>query len=82
MPSALMRLDQREQLLDQQRRQAERRLVEDQELRLGHQSAADRQHLLLAARQRAGALALPLGEPREDREHAAAVVPRRARPRR
>ena len=36
-------------------------------LRLRHQAAADRQHLLLAAGQRAGALALPLGEPREDR---------------
>ena len=71
MPSALMRLDQREQLLDQQRREAERRLVEDEQLRLGHQAAADREHLLLAAGQRAGALALPFGEPREDREHPA-----------
>ena len=57
MPSRVDGLDQREQLLDQQRREAERRLVEDQELRLGHQAAPDRQHLLLAAGQRAGALA-------------------------
>ena len=57
MPCAVDALDQREHLLDQQRRQAERRLVEDQQLRLGHQAAADREHLLLAARQRAGALA-------------------------
>ena len=48
--------DQREHLLDQQRRQAERRLVEDQQPRLGHQAAADREHLLLAAGQRAGGL--------------------------
>ena len=34
----------------------ERRLVEQQEARPGQQRAADRQHLLLAARQRAAAL--------------------------
>ena len=56
MPSPLMPRDQREHLLDQQRREAERGLVEDQQLRLGHQAAPDGQHLLLAARQRAGAL--------------------------
>ena len=67
-------LDQREQLLDQKRRQAERRLVEDQKPGLGHQAAPDGEHLLLAARQRAGALALPFGKPREDREHPVAVV--------
>ena len=39
---------------------AERRLVEQQNLRIGHQRAADRQHLLLAAGQRAGDLAEPL----------------------
>ena len=38
------------------RREAERRLVEQQQLRPRHQRARDRQHLLLAARQRAGAL--------------------------
>ena len=32
-----------------ERRQALGRLVEDQQLRIGHQRAADRQHLLLAA---------------------------------
>ena len=35
------------------RRQAERRLVEQQQARLRHQRAADRDHLLLSARQRA-----------------------------
>src|SRR5260370_40526812 len=33
-----------------QRRQALGRFVEDEEARVGHQGAADRQHLLLAAR--------------------------------
>src|SRR5215467_984228 len=66
--------DQREQLLDQQRREAERWLVEDEQFRLGHQPAADRQHLLLAARERAGALRPPLGEPRKDRKYPLAVA--------
>ena len=42
--------------LHDQRRQAERRLVEQQQPRPRHQRAADRHHLLLAARQRAGGL--------------------------
>ena len=40
------------------------------EARLPHQAAGDRQHLLLAAGERAGALPPPLGEPREERQHA------------
>jgi hypothetical protein len=36
----------------------------------GHEPAADRDHLLLAARQRPRELPLPLAEPREDREDA------------
>jgi hypothetical protein len=48
--------DDLEDLLDVERRQAERGLVEQQQLRPAHQRAGDRQHLLLAARQRAGAL--------------------------
>src|SRR6185437_4513100 len=42
--------DEAENLGDQHRREAERRLVEHENARLGHQAAADRQHLLLAAR--------------------------------
>ena len=42
-----------ENLLDHERRQSERRLVEQKQLGPHHQGAADRQHLLLAARQRA-----------------------------
>ena len=45
----------------------EARLVEQQQLGLAHQRAADRQHLALAARHGAGALAAPLGEPRKHR---------------
>ena len=43
-----------EDLLGQHRREAHRGLVEQQQLRARHQRAADRQHLLLSARQRAG----------------------------
>ena len=43
--------DRVEDLLDEQRREAERRLVEQQQARPTHQRARDRQHLLLAARQ-------------------------------
>jgi hypothetical protein len=50
------------------------RLVEQQEPRPAHQGAADCQHLLLAARQRAAALLAPLGEAREHGEHALEVV--------
>ena len=54
-----------EDVLDDQRRKAERRLVEQQQARLAHQRARDRQHLLLAARQGAGQLVLALLQARE-----------------
>ena len=41
----------REQFLDDQRRQTERRLVEQQQARPQHQCPSDREHLLLAARE-------------------------------
>ncbi len=41
------------QRLDHQRRQTFRRFVEQQQLRVAHQGAGDRQHLLLAAGQEA-----------------------------
>ena len=48
--------------LDRQRGQAHRQLVEHQHRRVGGQAAGQRQHLLLAARQRAGQLAAPVAE--------------------
>src|SRR6185437_178304 len=58
-----------EDLLDDQRRQAERGLVEQEKPRPAHQGTGDRQHLLLAAGKRAAALhlaALQEGKKRED----------------
>jgi len=51
-----------EHLLHDERRQAGRRLVHQQELRPRHQRAADRAHLLLAAGERAGKLLAPVLE--------------------
>ncbi len=50
------------------RREAERELVDHQELRARHDPAADRAHLLLATRERVGVLALALAQDREQRE--------------
>src|SRR5262249_15344231 len=47
---------------------------EQDQVRLAHQAAGDREHLLLAARERARGLALALGELREQREDALEVV--------
>jgi hypothetical protein len=58
-----------EDLPHNQRRQPKRGLVEQQQPRPAHQGAADRQHLLLAARQGAAALLAPLGQPGEHLEH-------------
>jgi hypothetical protein len=56
-------------LRDQLRHDAFGRLVEDDELRLHHEAARDRQHLLLAAREGAGSLPQPFLEARKAREH-------------
>ena len=53
------------ELLDDPRREAERGLVEQQHARAGHQRAADREHLLLAAGEQAGALGPALAQDRE-----------------
>ena len=58
--------DDLEDLLDDERREPERGLVEQQQLRPAHQRARDGEHLLLAARQRAAALVQALLEARED----------------
>ena len=58
------------------RRQPDRQLVEEQQARAGHQRPPERDHLLLAARQRAAALAQPArraaGTPRARRRGARA----------
>ena len=69
-----MRDDQREQFFDQDRREPERRLVENKKPRLGHQPAADGQHLLFAAGERSGPLGAALAKPRENGEHALAIL--------
>ncbi len=54
-----------DELLHHDRRQPERQLVDHQNLGPRHQPARDRQHLLLAARQRSGLLRATLFEARE-----------------
>src|SRR5215471_15271825 len=67
---AIERLDRIEDLSRDQRRQAERRLIEQQKARVPHQRACDRQHLLLAARERAAALVDAFLEARKQRKNA------------
>ena len=52
-----------------QRRKTLGRFVHQQHARVGHQRAADGEHLLLAARERAGGLFLALTEARKGLEH-------------
>src|SRR5947207_10172017 len=52
-----------------QGRKSERRLIEEQQARATHQRAADRKHLLLAARQGAATLGQALLEPRKQRKY-------------
>ena len=64
-PSLAQRADDLADLRDHARHQPLGRLVEQDDLRLQHHRPGDRQHLLLAARQRAAGLVAPLGEDRE-----------------
>ena len=57
--------DEVEILLDQDRRQAERGFVDQQQFRRPHQAAADRDHGLLAARHGAGELHPAFGQARK-----------------
>ena len=68
-PLLLQAPDRRHHLSDDLRRQALRRLVQEQHPRVRHQRPADRQHLLLAAGQDAGILPAPLRQQREGVEH-------------
>ena len=65
--------DRVEDLLDQDRRQPHARLVQQEEPGVRHERTADREHLLLAAREGAGHLTDALGEPREEGEDALEV---------
>ena len=58
--------DEIEHLLHHERREPGRRLVHQQHLRLRHQRAADRAHLLLAARHGAGRLRAAVLQPRKE----------------
>src|SRR6185436_14754588 len=58
----------REDVAHQDRRDAERGLVEEQELRARHESQADREHLLLASRERRAVVAQAVLEAREELE--------------
>ena len=68
-PASLSRRDHRPDLPPHQGPEPFRRFVEDQELRVGHQRAADGEHLLLAAGERVGLLIAALRELREERDH-------------
>src|SRR5580765_8089158 len=56
-------------LLAHQRRQALGRLVEDQQVGIGHERASDREHLLLAAGELIAEVVHAPSELREEREH-------------
>ena len=62
--------ERREQFARNERRQPERRLVEQQQRGSGHQGAADRHHLLLAPAHGAHRLTATLGEARKQVENA------------
>ena len=68
-PSAFSSRDLLSQQLDNQRRQALRRFIQQQQLRIPHQRPADRQHLLLAARQEAAALVAAFRQHRKQLVH-------------
>ena len=63
-----------EQLAADQRREAQRRLIEQQNRGVGHQRPPDRHHLPLAAAHGVGKLAHALGEAGEERHHSLVVL--------
>ena len=68
VPCAWISVDDVQQLLDDQRRESERQLVDHQQLRLRDERLREREHLLLAAGQAPGLLVEALAEDREDLE--------------
>ena len=71
-------LDDLEAPLDEDRCEAHRRLVHEHQLRARHERPAHRDHLLLAARERARELRAALVEEREERIHVLEVLGRPA----
>src|SRR5687768_673056 len=69
LPLLLQLLDLGDHATDEDRGEADRRLVHEQDLRRGHQRATEREHLLLAAAHAAGELTPPRAQHRE-RVHA------------
>ena len=65
--------DDLEDLLHDHRREAHRRLVEQEHAWSSHQRTGDREHLLLAAGHGPARLGAPLAQPREQVEHAVEV---------
>jgi hypothetical protein len=63
-----------EQIAHDQRREAERRFIQQHQPRAQHQCARDREHLLFAARERAGLLGIAPLEHREVVVHALDIV--------
>ena len=63
------------QFAHHQRRQADARFIDQQQLRPRHQPARERQDLLLAAGQTAGRLAAPRAQDRKSRKHRLHVAP-------
>ena len=82
MPSGRELREEREDVVDDDRRQPHRRLVDQHDARVRHVGTRDGEHLLLAAAQRAGDLSSRVPEHRErlDRARPDGVlsVPRRA----
>src|SRR5258708_6247493 len=58
------------EMLHHDGRQAFRRLIHENELRINYERASNREHLPLAARELSGKMVSPLGEPRKQREDA------------
>src|SRR5712692_11362965 len=70
--------DDAEDLLDDRRREPERRLVQHQQARPADERAGEREHLLLSAAERAGLLVTAALQPREVPEDPRSFVPQRA----
>ena len=68
MPCSRNALHDLQQLLDDERREPERQLVDHEELRLGEERHREREHLLLAARELRGRVAEPRPQHREEIE--------------